>query len=199
MFTENKEILLVGDFNFNLLEDNCSNRNWLQITESANLEQLVDSPIRVTPVSSTLIDHAYSNRAQYIVDVFVPYYALSEHYPVCVTRKLTQGKSSDLGHKSIYYRHMKNFSQDTFINELESQPWSLIDIYDNPDDAMDFFVFLFNTVLNENAPKQTKRVKHLLQPNWYNADISKASRKRDFYHQIKDAENYIIWRNRVKA
>ena len=76
---------------------------------------------------------------------------------------------------------------------------SLIDIYNNPDDAMDFFVFLFNTVLNENAPKQTKRVKHLLQPNWYNADISKASRKKDFYHQIKDAENYIIWRNRVKA
>ena len=88
VFTENKEILLLGDFNFNLLEDNCSNRNWLQITESANLEQLVDSPTKVTPVSSSLIDHAYSNRAKYIVDVFVPYYALSDHYPVCVNPKV---------------------------------------------------------------------------------------------------------------
>ena len=63
LYTENMEIILIGDININLLDNNGSVQNWLQIIDSVNLTQLVETPTRVTATSSTLIDHAYSNRA----------------------------------------------------------------------------------------------------------------------------------------
>ena len=59
--------------------------SWLQVTESVNLIQLVDTPTGVTASTSTIIDHAYSNKPENILDIFVPCYAISDHYPVCLT------------------------------------------------------------------------------------------------------------------
>ena len=47
VYTENKEIILLGDLNLNLLESNSHVHNWLQTTESINLNQLVHTPTRV--------------------------------------------------------------------------------------------------------------------------------------------------------
>ena len=125
----------------------------------------MQDPKRVKGTSSTLIDHAYSNRAENIIDVYVPCYAISDHYHVCLTRKLSHCKASEQGHKTITYRAMKHFDQDQFLLDLECQPWFLLNMYDNPNDAMDFFNKHYEKVLNRHAPKKTKNVKHDLQPN----------------------------------
>ena len=104
IYIENKEIVLLGDFNINLLEHNNLSQNWIQITGAVNLMQLVKAPTRVTDRSATLIDHAYSNREENIVDVFVPNFAISDHYPVCITLKVSQSESI---HRTITYRQMK--------------------------------------------------------------------------------------------
>ena len=115
LYTENMEIILIGDININLLDNSSSVRNWLQIIDSVNLIQLVETPTRVTATSSTPIDHAYSNRAENIVDIYVPCYAISDHYPICLTRKLSQCKASKQGHKTITYRAKKMFDQEQFL------------------------------------------------------------------------------------
>ena len=181
LYTENKEIILIGDLNINLLDNSSSVQNWLQI------------------VDSTLIDHAYSNRAENIVDVYVPCYAVSDHNPICLTRKLSQCKTSEQGHKTITYRAMKDFDQDQFLQDLECQPWLLLDIYDDPNDAMDFFNTLFENVLNRHAPKKAKRVKRDLQPNWFTKTNDEAGKKRDFYKKRNDMDNYRFWRNKTKT
>ena len=84
--------------------------------------QLVQTPSRVTDRSSTLIDHAYSNREENIVDVHVPHYAISDHYPVYLIRKTSQTNCSDSVHNTITYRQMKNFDQTMFLQDLENQP-----------------------------------------------------------------------------
>ena len=117
------EIILLGDLNLNLRDKNNKVQNWLQIVDSV---QLVETPTRMTATSSTLIDHTYSNRAENIVDVFVPHYSISDHYPVCITCKLSQFKASESGHKTIEYRNMKNFYQNRFMQDLDSQPWFFI-------------------------------------------------------------------------
>ena len=58
---ESKEILVLGDFNFNLLNKTASTDPWMQKTEQLNLFQLVQTPTRVTYSTETLIDLAYSN------------------------------------------------------------------------------------------------------------------------------------------
>ena len=122
IYTENKEIVLLGDFNINLLEHNNLSQNWLQITEAVNLIQLVKAPTRVTDRSATLTDHADNNREENINDVFVPNFAIRYHYPVRITRKISQPESSESIHRTILYRQMKKFDPSIFIHDLENQP-----------------------------------------------------------------------------
>ena len=89
-YLETKEILLLGALNFNLLAQTSSVKSWIQKTENLNLSQLVQTPTRITDTSETLIDHAYSNIPENIVSVTVPHYSVSDHYPVCVTRKVSK-------------------------------------------------------------------------------------------------------------
>ena len=72
---------------------------------------------------------------------------------------------------------MKNFEKDQFLAELGAQPWLVLDMYDDPNDVFDVFTETSESTLDRHAPKRTKRVKHLLHPNWFNADISEASKK----------------------
>ena len=57
---EDKEIILLGDFNKNLFEDNLD-REWQNLTLSLGLTQMISQPTRVTPNSKTLIDHIYTS------------------------------------------------------------------------------------------------------------------------------------------
>lgn len=195
---ENKEIILLGDFNFNLLNETSNTRSWLRTINSLQFDQLVQEPTRITDTTETLIDHVYSNLPENIIEVSVPCYAISDHYPVCLTRKPSNSLDRGPIHKFIQYRDTKYFSENDFISELATQPWSVIDIFDDPNDALDFFMTIFNSVLDQHAPKKHRRVKRLIQPNWINSEITTAIKMRDRFHQLKNVEQYRIWRNKVK-
>ena len=72
---------------------------------------------------------------------------------------------------------MKHFEENQFLADLGAQQWSVFDMYDDPNDALDFFNQMFESTLDLHAPERTKRVKHFLQPNWFNENISEASKK----------------------
>ena len=84
------------------------------------------------------------------------------------------------GPHNNYIQSNERFYQDQFLQDLECQPWVLLDIYDDPNVAMDFFNTFFENVLNRHAPKKTKRVKRDLQPNWFTKEIDEAGEKHDF-------------------
>ena len=77
------------------------------------------------------------------------------------------------------YRSQKNFNEDSFLKSLEEAPWSTIDTFDDPDDALDTFNSLFTQILDIHAPIKTKRVKHVNQPDWFNTDSLNAIKQRD--------------------
>ena len=164
-------------------------KSWIQKTDNLNLFQLGQTPTRVTDTSETLIDHAYSNIPENIVSVTAPHYSIRDHYPVCVTRKVSNSFNRGPVHKLISYRDTKHFNQSEFIQELENQPWSVINIYDNVSDALDYFINLFTTVLNKHAPKKKRRVKQQNQPNWMNSEISDAMKTRDDYKKKQKTSN----------
>ena len=156
---EAKEIIVIGDFNFNLLNETGSSKQWLHLTDSLNLTQLVKKPTRVTATSETLIDHVYSNTQGNIIDVSVPVLAISDHYPVCITRKLSKAFDTGPVHKFINYRSTKTFDEEQFLHGLANQPWSVTDIFDEASDALDYFFEVFNSTLSTHAPKKKRRVK----------------------------------------
>jgi hypothetical protein len=63
-YFEDKEYIVIGHFNYDILKhDNCS-KSWLDLMQSVNFSQLVESPTRLTLSFATLIDHAFSNIPQ---------------------------------------------------------------------------------------------------------------------------------------
>ena len=54
--TYGKEVFIIGDLNCDILKDNQETRVLTSLCSSLNLTQLITSPTRITPKSSTLID-----------------------------------------------------------------------------------------------------------------------------------------------
>ncbi len=69
-------------------------------------------------------------------------------------------------HRTIKYRNYNNFDQETFREDLETAPWSILDITNDPNEKPDFFENIYANVLNEHAPLIEKRVKTVRQPPW---------------------------------
>ena len=96
-FNENKETVILGDFNFDLLKLCHNSKSGLQLMESMNFTQLV---------KSALIDHVFTNIPGNIIEINIPSYALS-----VITRKCNYNIVTKPYHNYIMYRSVKNFSE----------------------------------------------------------------------------------------
>ncbi|KAK3107876.1 hypothetical protein FSP39_024162 [Pinctada imbricata] len=190
----NNEIILCGDFNIDYLND--PPRYWTNALEQFEFTQVIDKPTRVTDKSATLIDHIYTNKPENFHEIKVPFIAISDHYPVCVTRK-TSCEKSPKRHYSIQYRDFKHFDEQHFLRQLASSDLHQIESVMDPNAALTKFYDIFLKVLNANAKIKTKRVKHHYNSSWINAEINEARIKRDRFHKAKDMINYKVWRNKV--
>ena len=194
---EDKEVILFGDFNYNYINSETTNSLWNKILNTFNLQQLLLEPTRVTFNTSTIIDHVYSNYPSQITNIQVPILSLSDHYPVRFSRISSYDKKGPI-HTIITYRNMKAFKEEDFMNDLIAQPWSLIDIYEDPEDALQTFIRMFSKVLDVHAPLKEKRVKHKHQPDWFTDSIASAIRERNKAKESKNIMQYKIWHNKTK-
>ena len=112
---EAKEIILLGDFNINLLKPHIK---WNHLYENFNLHQLIDNPTRITTNSETLIDHIYVTTKQNIAEVCSPVCGCSDHLPVCITWFKKGVKIPKAAHKEIRYRCFTHFDKDAFLLDL---------------------------------------------------------------------------------
>ena len=78
---EGKEIILLGDFNKNLLPGTANNE-WENFMLSLRLSQIISEPTRVTNTSSTLIDHIYTSYEENISSVRVGKLTINDNYAV---------------------------------------------------------------------------------------------------------------------
>jgi hypothetical protein len=108
----NLYLYVTGDMNINYSYLNtfiiCK---WAHIVQDFGLEQLIQSPTRVTKDTSTIIDHLYVSSLNHIYDVSASNLSISDHFSLsftinCVTRKETNA----FPHKTIHYRSFKNFN-----------------------------------------------------------------------------------------
>ena len=198
LYAENKEIILFGDFNFNFVNSNSVNSRWNRIINTFNLNQLITQPTRVTQTSSSIIDHIYTNTPQNICHTAVPVLSISDHYPIFFTRKTNLKNKKGQSHITINYRCLKKFNADNFLSDLSHQPWSLIDVFTEPNDALDIFYDLFLKVLDLHAPYKQKRVKFKNQKEWFTDEIAKAIQERDYAKKKKNTEEFKNLRSKVK-
>lgn len=193
------ECISLGDFNIDILKCTHQAKTWIQTMESYGFTQLVDVATRVSETSSTLIDQVFSNCPHNISSVHVPVFAISDHYPVCISRKINRMPNKAHSHKLITYRCLKRFDENMFIHDLSLQPWNNLLALGDPDLSMSSFIEIFSNVLSRHAPLKTKRVKREIQPDWMNKEIADAMAMRDIFCRNQNKSQFKIWRNKVKT
>ena len=165
------EIILTGDFNIDILSTTNANCKLIKICRDAGLKQIIDTATREYKGTATLLDHLYTTHENRITELLVPVYGLSDHYPICFTHKSGRGKHRKHHHEKIEYRNFKNFSQQKFVDDLHTVPWSVIDLFSDVDDKIETWNTLFTDVVNKHIPLVTRRVKNKQLPGWMTRDI----------------------------
>ena len=177
---EDKEFILMGDLNCNMLANNSdhSTSELTSICENYQLQQLIKSPTRITECTSTLIDLILTNMPSRIVTSGVIHIGISNHSLVYTVRKFSIAKKYKP--KYITTRQFKNFRADEFREELKNVPWNVILTNKHNSNVMwNKWKETFLTIANNHAPIKTRRVRNKDSP-WLTAQIRKQIIERDW-------------------
>lgn len=187
-------IILMGDFNLDMLKQQIS---WESTFSLFGLKQLVTKPTRVTPTSSTLLDHIYTNNQSKISNVLLSDVSISDHCPIICTWSCKVPKSVKANHTITEYRSFKRFNTDKYFYELSLANFD--DIYNcsNVNDAVHRWYDIFLPIADKHAPTRRRRVKHQTLPGWLSKDIIEAMKLRDQFKKANKFNEYKKQRNLV--
>ena len=188
------ELLLMGDFNIDITS--CTNPKWNNLIQLFDLLQIVKEPTRVTHSTSTIIDHVYTTKPENIIECFVPHYAISDHYPICITRKVNF-KIPKTEHIISTYRCFKKFNENAFLSDLESNFQNFELVHQSVDDDFESLYSIIINQLDRYAPIKQRRVKSRRLPDWYTPEIGEARKIRDKYKHSKNWSEYKRYRNKT--
>ena len=183
--TENKELIIVGNFNCDLskaLPDSHTQRLKF-LCSLYQLKQFINELTRVTSTSATLIDLILTNTRENILQSGVIHLGISDHSLVYALRKFSLPKSFPK-YKDV--RNFKNFNENQFIVDVMLMPWELVYQHNDPNLCWQVWKDLFPQALDRHAPIQRRRLKSnpipLLTP-----EIKKLMQVRDWpkKHAIK--------------
>ena len=179
---EDKEIILLGDtncdlFNHALGQSVENNTRYLcDIYELFSLEQLINEPTRVTPSSTTIIDHIATTSANNIAQAGVFETSLSDHFMVFCVRKFDGAQMKD--HKVIKTHSMKKFNGEAFLTDVASICWEqIVRKSNNLDSLVQEWTNIFYYIVKKHAPLRSIRISEKYCP-WINSDLKAMIRSR---------------------
>lgn len=156
MFSHFDHMVLLGDFNINMLEVSCSNTRKLnKFLEAVSLIQVVTDPTHFTADSSSLIDIVCT--ACPVREVIVSNITGSVgHAMITVVLNL---KKKTLPCKTITYRPLKHIDLDSFDRDLCEIDWESINSLSTVDDMVNEFNSKLLLLFDTHAPVRTMRTK----------------------------------------
>ena len=218
-----QEVILLGDFNVNLLdrknklihkkgyrfskEDNYSTpihltKNYNQLLKSNGLTQLINEPTRKTDATESLLDHILVNTPDKISQSGVIEKGISDHEIIFCTRKHQKFKSGQ--HNSIKIRSMKKYSKELFLEKLNEVEFPEYSNFQHVNEAYSDIITKLMVVIDNIAPIKEIRVKGNSK-SWFDGDISERINVRDkLKKKYKktglqvDYENFKNTQNQVK-
>ena len=109
---ENKELYILGDLNCNMLktnnDSNIPTKKRKSLYELYQLTQLIDEATRITPTTTSLIDHIVTNMREKISDSGVNHTGISDQSLVFAIRKISIVTKQE---NTLEIRNMKNFDE----------------------------------------------------------------------------------------
>ena len=171
------ELYILGDTNINSTETgSILFGKYKEVLDSFGLDQLIKEPTRITPSTSSVIDHVLTNASELIQSSGVIGGGFSDHFLTFCSRRCIKGIS--YGHNIKKVRSFKNYSKLSFIMELRKIDWSSVLTSVDVDYCLSEFSRLFKSAIDVVAPYREIRIRS--KPNqWMNSEILAAIRKRN--------------------
>ena len=179
-------IIICGDFNINILEENLLIKNYLSVIDSNGFEIGPMEPTRVTEKSSTCLDDfIYQNVSKSEISVLQEE-EVADHYPTVFHWSIQTSSES----KKVAYRNtsfLKNppqvqSFQEKLYEELENSYEQIIS-EKSVNSCFNSFTDIFEKVLNVFAPLKTCTNKNKETPPWYDNKLKSLRNKRNKAHK----------------
>ena len=122
-------------------------------------------PTRTTETSSTLLDLLITSTPNPFISAKLIKAGISDHFPICGVLFTKSDQVNKPKHRINETRKVDlEANHETFLNELRSIPWNLMDLFQNPDDKLYVWEKLFTPVMNEHFPIKKKRIRRNSHP-----------------------------------
>ena len=110
-------MICIGNFNCDWFKQGTQSHvdKLKDVMELYQFEQQIKEPTRVTENTSTLIDLAFTNKAEIIVGVQVHHVGISDHSLICITRKLSIPRGEP---KRVNTRQYKGYKKTMLLPEI---------------------------------------------------------------------------------
>ena len=165
-------IVLVGDFNCNLLKNSQGElphdgNRLTRIFQQFSMSNVIEGPTRVTSHSKTLIDLIVSTRKDLVKLRGTCPLGISDHDMIYATLLVSAPRAPP---KIIKARNFKKFDETKFRRDIENTPFHVCNTFEDPSDVYHAWNLLFTNICNEQAPfRETKVRSHTLP--WITKDI----------------------------
>ena len=172
-------VVVLGDFNCDMLRPNFSGRRLQMMMAEYGLTQLIDGPTRVTENSSAMLDLLFSTDIRIFEYVGCDELSLSDHDLVFgrLRRKVRK-----IQHNYRDVRCWGKCDVEQLNDDLRSVPWQVAECFDDVDSKWEYWKDLFWKIVGSHAPAKKARVKRKSAP-WINGDIQIMMRARLYYHK----------------
>ena len=141
-------IIIVGDFNVDLLRMDSNSEFYRNCMESFFLEQVVNSETRVTATSRSIIDHIWTDDINKIRNIEL-HAGFSDH-KICYVDMLIRYK--EVKPREFNSRSYKNFSAENYIDELKNQNWENVLSRSGVDECWEAFQTDLRRIIDIHAP-----------------------------------------------
>lgn len=161
-FSNYDHMVLLGDFNVNLLADDSNARKITQFLNYTDLKQVVTEPTHFTSDSDTLIDLVCTNcRVRHVLVSNIT--GSIGHAMVNVSLSL---KKIKIPPRLITFRPLKNIDLHTFNKDLDSLDWKSVSNLTTAECLLNNFYFLLLTLFDKHAPYKTITIRSKQSLPW---------------------------------
>ena len=146
-------VILVGDLNINLLKNSTQSSNLLNMLDTYNLKQIIESPTRITTDSHTLIDiiclpKTFDFCNCNIYDTF----GMSDHLMTSCTLNLPIIKTKP---KTIIYKDYSSLNMSALARDAIRIDWNVVYENNSVDEQVAFFTSAVKALIELHIPEKT--------------------------------------------
>ena len=180
LLPSNAEVCLLGDFNVDFFTKQRTHgyalkRKLALFANTHQLNQLIETPTRITEQSASTIDLLFINNKHRVAESGVMSAHISDHLLIyCV---LKSGVPKGPG-KSIYYRSYKHYCKERFLVDLRHENWDSLGEINDVNEAASIWTKMFLSIAYKHAPMKQSRIKGNDVP-WMSSGLKNSMNERN--------------------